>query len=421
MTAPIRPFSAWVAQVLPDVHALGPVNGGHHRADARAVPQFAQGWRRLAVPLSGDRHALGLVNDRGVTMAELDDHGVPIAVSLRVMPVLASVDRAWPEVDRALLDEIRVLATESLSLRYWLLTRLNAEGDPPDEVFEILPWELLDRAAAAVTAGLEPGGRLGELVEIRHWLTPAVRGLTAPLEQLDHGLRTGDGHLARLGATALLNSLRDLPSRVPHRCKPTLRSLVSRLGEVDRLYRHAARFITAALADGDEPPRLRTELNPVMEPAASTDGVRERVEQLGDEDQHVRLVATRAGWVRVTVRITGEHTGEGPLAEQLALFLPVRVTPRNGGPVARFWLALQPDGDRLVGSLNIALPDGASRFDGDDVPVGPEELAHHHHDELLPSLHASTEITADRWLEIADGLPPAHPVRVAASAFEASL
>ena len=356
-----------------------------------------------------------------MTIAELDNNGVPIAVSLTAVAVLARVDEMWPEIVPGFLGEFRTLAAESLSLRYWLLTRLNAEGDPPDEVFEILPWELLERAAAAVGAGLEPGGELGELVEIRHWLTPAVRGLSASLEQLDHGLRTGDSAIARLGATALLNSLSDVPiSRMPPGPKAGLRALVGRLGEVDPLYRHAARFLTAALADDDEVPRLRAELNPVMEGAAGVDEVRERVEELGDDNQHIELVTNRAGRVLVTAQVTGENADDSPLAEQPALFLPVRLTPRNHERVLRFWLALEPEDDRLIGSLDIVLPDGNSRFDGDDVPVGADELAYHRPEELLPSLYASTALTFDRWREIADELPAAHPVRLAADAFEAA-
>ncbi|CRK59326.1 hypothetical protein [Alloactinosynnema sp. L-07] len=422
MTTSPRPLSPWVAQVSPDGVGLGPVNGGDDRADARALPRYATGWRRVAIPIADGGHALGLVDEHGTTVAELDDHGASIKVSLAAMSALARIEREWPVVDHTLTDEIYSLATEALSLRYWLLTRLDAEGDPPDGVFEILPWHLLDRAVAAVTAGLEPDGTLGELVEIRHWLTPAVRGLTGPLEQLDHGLRIGDTHIARLGATALLNSLRDLPGgRVPDSCMNGLRTLVGRLGTLDPIYRHAARFLTAALAGGNEVPRLQTELNPAMEPAAGTDELREQVEQLGDDTQQVRLVATRAGWIRVTARIAGGQAAGGPLAEQPALLLPVRVTPRNRGPALRFWLAMQPEGDRLVGSLNIALPDGVSLFDADDVPIGPDELTRLRPEELLPSLHASTEISADRWLEIADDLPHTHPMRAAATIFEASL
>lgn len=241
-----RPLSSWVARVLPDGRSLGEVNDGDPRADARNLNLFVEGWERSAFPWSG-RVVLALSRPAdGLTVVELDEYGTPIATDKEAVALLRRVEEGWPAVP----DEVLGLARESLALRYWLLERLDAEGNPPDTVFALLPWDLLDRAIAAVTAALEPGGRLGELVDIRHWLTPAVRGLSGPLEQLDHGLRTGDPDIARQGATTLLTNLRDLPlSRISESSRRALGALVERLGEIPE-HRQLAEVVSGRLVDG---------------------------------------------------------------------------------------------------------------------------------------------------------------------------
>jgi len=246
-----RPLSAWVARPTQIPGRLGPVNDGDDRADARHLPYFAQGWLRLMVDWDGE-HALGLgLADGGSIVVELDDYGTPIICSPEAIELIKRVELTWPIVDGALLADFPLLGREQLPLRYWLLERLDAEGEPPDKAFAVLPWDLLDRAADAVGVALEPAGTIGELVEIRHWLTPAVRGLTGPLEQLDHGLRTADPQIARSGATALLTNLRDLPlSRIPEHSRERLGELVARLGRADIRHRELAETVVGRLADG---------------------------------------------------------------------------------------------------------------------------------------------------------------------------
>jgi hypothetical protein len=242
-----RPLSAWVARVLPGQEELAAVNDGDDRVDARHLDLFAQGWLRLQVDWDG-RSVLALRRETdGLTVLELDDNGMPIGASPHAVSEIEHLEDSWPLVRSELLS----LAGEELPLRYWLLERLDAEGDPPDEAFTILPWELLDRAVEAVGAALEPGGALGELVEMRHWLTPAIRGLTGPLEQLDHGLRTGSPAIAQLGADTLLANLRDLPlSRVPLESQRRLSELMARIGRTNPRHRDLAEIVRARLADG---------------------------------------------------------------------------------------------------------------------------------------------------------------------------
>lgn len=424
MTPVHRPLSAWIARVSPNTGEVGLVNDGDDRADAREMDYFAQGWHRAAVPWGEDSYALGLVrnDDTTETMVELDDFGAPIAAGASAAAIVDQVERRWPVVDGPTAEMITHLDQEALPLRYWLLERLGAEGEPPDEVFSILPWDMLDRAVEAVGAGLDPGGRVGELVEIRHWLTPAVRGLTGPLEQLDYGLRAGDPDIARLGATALLTSMLDVPvSRIPERSRVRLSRLAAALGRIDPLYRHTSRIAVALLTNQSPVPRIRTELHSSFEAAAASENRRERIEILGDEPHQVRLVETRAGRLRLTARVPKPRRLTGPLAERMGAFLPVRLVRRGGGPETRLWIALSAEADQLAGAVTITLPRGRSELRADDAPVGAKDLSSTDANLLLASLQASTATTAQRWLDISRELPHDHPVRLAANTFEESL
>lgn len=417
-----RPLSAWIAHIAPDAGEPGPVNDGDDRSDAREMDYFADGWHRVAVPLGADSSALGLTHSNGATVVELDDFGVPITISSLGLAVIDRVEQRWPLIDDVLADEFPVLGDESLPVRYWLLERLDVEGDPPDEVFRILPWNLLDRAVEQVSAGLKPDGEVGELVEIRHWLTPAVRGLTGPLEQLDHGLRSGDRRIARLGASALLANLRDISvSRIPDTSRERLNRLVNLLGILDPLYRHTSRIVAARLTGGPPVSRIRAVLNPSMEAAAGTETVRQHSEVLGDDDQWVRITKTRAGKVHLTAHVARVNTVDGLLTERLGAFLPVRLVPRDGRPELRFWIALYVEDDHLVGSIEVVLSQGDSRFDADDAPVGVDDLEFTDPTALLASLQASSPLSQQCWFDVAEELPSAHPVRVAVERYEDSL
>ena len=420
MTAVHRPLSAWVSRL--ENETLTPVNDGDDRVDARTIEYFSRGWDRTAVQW-GYGQVLSLTADDGTVVVELDDYGRPIPVTGSLLNLVREIEQDWPSVDPKLLDHlISRLPTAALSLRYWLLERLAVEGDPPDDVFAVLPWYLLDRAVASVLATLGTPDQPGELVEIRHWLTPAVRGLTGPLEQLDHGLRTGDGMIARLGAEGLLDNLRHIPlSRVPARYVAGLVPLVARLGEVDPLYRHASRVVRARLTEDERSVRnMRVTVNSALDAAANHEDVREHTEAIEDDAFRVRVDETQAGWVRVLVEVAKPRE-DGPFTHHTGVFVRLLVVPRDTPAEQRYWVALYPEGDGLVGALTFALPHGWSEIDCDSAPVGVDELASVAPEELLPSLHAGIPPSTRRWLDIADDLPPNHSARIAADRFEAAM
>ena len=186
-------------------------------------------------------------------MVELDDLGEPIAADPAAVHLIDRIEGAWPHVDAVLAQDVLALGGEALPLRYWLVERLAVEGDPPATVFAILPWDLLDRGVDAVLGALGPPGAIGELVEIRHWLAPAVPGLTGPLKQLDHGLRTADPALVQVAAVAVLHRLESIvPTRVPIDSRRKLTQLAARLGEINVGLRHLADVAEARLT-GDGP------------------------------------------------------------------------------------------------------------------------------------------------------------------------
>jgi hypothetical protein len=245
-----RPLSAWVARVMPGTSTLGPINDGDERADARHLDLFLDEWQRAALSWRGDP-ACGLVRTAdGLGVVELDQHGQPIVVEPGAVETIRRIERDWPRVD----GQLEQLRDAPLALRYWLLERLDEEGEPPDEAFGILPWDLLDRCADAIASMLRPGGAMLAPVEIRYWLTPAVRGVSGPLEQLDEGLRTGDGATADQGAITLLTNLRDLPLvRIPEPSRRRLAEVARMLGRAYPRHHDLARQVTHRLEGGADP------------------------------------------------------------------------------------------------------------------------------------------------------------------------
>jgi hypothetical protein len=308
-----RPLSPWVARY--EHGSFGPINDGDERSDARESPLFAAGWQRVAVARDGQMF-LGLSRVHGdPAYVELDDYSRPIEVAEDTLKAVIRVEQDWPVV-REGLD---ALADAALPLRFWLLTRLDAEGDPPDPHFALLPWELVDRAADVIAAALESGARPTTVVEIRHWLTPAAPGIAGPLEQLGRGLRDDTADLTAAGTETLLANLRDLPlGRIPGRTRQKLGTLVRRLGPTED-GRHAAAAVTAErrLRDDGELPGDLSSLVLDVVPISYLDGPtprrdRARLTVAGDPGSPVTgRLALRDGKLHVT--LTGLDASVRPM------------------------------------------------------------------------------------------------------------
>lgn len=413
MTPTHRPLSSWISFVAKGSGRLSPVNAGCHRSDAREMSCFLRGWRRVAVPVGDDRQALGLANEDGGLVVELDDFGTPIVVSAPGLAAVRELEERWPQEDERLIEGLR---EESLSLRYWVLERLNAEGTPSDGAFAVLPWSLLDDAIDAVAGAFEPGGGLGELVEVRHWLTPAVHGLSGSLEQLDYGLRTSDAKIARTGASALLTRLAEAPvQRVPERSRARLSRLVRLLGIADPLYRHASRVALARLRGEEQLPTIRTTLTPSMERAASWNGdVRQLTTRIGDDDLWVRVTKFQSGRARITAHVSADVRTAPAFWDWTDTFLPVWLFRPGEKAGQRYWIALYEEADELVGSIEITIPKGRSRVVADAAPVGVDGLSHVRPIELFASWQVGSALSKTRWTAaVEDVLDEHHPLRIA--------
>jgi hypothetical protein len=212
------------------------------------MEEFDAGWTRGRA-VWNDRSVLALrIGGDSRPVVELDDFGRPIQATQHALDVIGRAEDGWPHST----DELLELRDESIALRYWVLERLDSEGEPPDSVFALLPWNLVDEVADTVSATLRSGRSTAPVVELRHWFTPAVRGVTGPLEQLDHGLRTSAPDIARAGAVTLLTNLRDIPlSRIPASTRERLGELVTVLGQTTDEHRPLADVVVPRLASAE--------------------------------------------------------------------------------------------------------------------------------------------------------------------------
>ncbi len=243
-----RPLSAWIAAA--ELSADGTarwdyppkVNFGDERADARALPEFAADWQRRAVTLDPGYLALGLVREGSrAAVIELDNYARPVRVSEAAAGVISRAEDAWPNGALSSAD-LAVLAGEDRAVRYLVADRLAAEGDPPPELFHVLPWELVDELAGQVTAMLDGVAPPAAVIELGHWFGPAGSRFTAALEQLDEGLRNQDPALVRDAVTALSGRLLVVDrARLPGPTREALARLARRLAQPGRLIDSAVR------------------------------------------------------------------------------------------------------------------------------------------------------------------------------------
>ena len=418
---PHRPLSAWigVAELSADGTARlrypPEVNHGDERADARILPEFADGWQRRAITLDAGSPALGLARPgSGEAVIELDNYARPVRVSQAAAAIISRAEDAWPDGPLSRAD-LAVLTGEDKAVGYLLADRLAAEGNPAPELFHVLPWGLVDELAGQVTAMLDGAAPPAAVIELGHWFGPAGSRFTAALEQLDEGLRDADPALSRVAATALCSRLLAIdPVRLPEPTRLALAGLAGRLNAADPYLTFTARRAAARLLPGASPAaaspiRLRTWLTPA---ADSATGVRTLSQDEAREPFTVRLLVTAAGRAEITVSTPlPEGTERGVLDAYGVILVPVRVTGEGGS--TRYLIALRAADDRLSGRLDLPLP--AGRFveaDLDGPPVGAAEAAFLSPDEVQRSIRAvRTRSGRAPWRRLAELLPATSPLR----------
>jgi hypothetical protein len=258
-------------------------NDGDERADARALPRFSSGdWRREAVEvlLPGGRpaSALGLVDhERRQRVIELDDFSQPLLVSPGGANAIAELERTWPDVELS-ATSVAEIRGESEQLRWAIVDRLTTESAAPaPQVFELLPWELVDEMAAAVTRAAA-GEPLAPVRPLRHYFVVTGTRFSAALEQVRAGLEYHDSAMVSEGSRALCFHLCNArPERVPGTTRALLAGTVSALASRDPSLASLARQTGHHLLDlaGAEPglsvarPSLREWVASLLDAAAA--------------------------------------------------------------------------------------------------------------------------------------------------------
>jgi len=415
-----RPLSAWIAPVDWSVEGTArlaspvEVNYGDERADARALADFDVGWRRQAVAMETGLSALGLVQEvSGRAVVELDNRARPVRASEAAVQVISRVEDSWPEAGLPAAD-LAVLAGEDTVVRYLLVDRLAAEGDPPPELFHVLPWARVDALAGQVLDLLNGGAAAPAVIELGPWFTPAGSRFSAALEQLDEGLRRQEPALARVAATALCSRLLAVqPARLPAPTRRALARLAEGLGQADPLLAFTVRRVIARMTQGDDaslvtPLRLGGTLAAAADDAA---GVRTQSLDAARAPFTVRLVVTATGRAEVVVSALLDDLPPAATRPYGVVLVPVRVAGAAGG--LRYLIPLGQAGGVLSGRLDVAVPAGPFvEADLDGPPIGAAELAVQSEDEVRRSIRGlRTRSGRALWTRLAELLPPAHPLR----------
>jgi hypothetical protein len=414
-----RPLSDWVVRVGPAPSSgASPINDGDERADARGLPLFAEGWvRRAAFTGPGRAPVLALCHpDSALTYAELDDHGAPLPIDETGTDLIDRIEASWPHPEFTSVD-LAALAGLSREIRYLLLHRLAQEGEPPPELFHVLPWEPVTELASAVGQlldGTQPPPLSDEALDLGHWVTPAVIGVTGPLEQLHEGLTDDDPVLAARGGTALCTGLSGAdPARLPEAVTAALAEVTRRLASVNPFLRHAA-TLTADRLTGLATAGFVTPLESDLRKAAAGTDDRTVVGRLGDAGPYsARAEVTVGGRLRVTVELAVEATRERDLLLDAygGAFAPVVVSA--GGRSPRYWVALEARRRWLSGTLDVPAPRGRFEVGTEEAVTGVWGLAGVSPDELLASLAGADRAGLQVWRAAVEHSPAGHPLRQA--------
>jgi hypothetical protein len=413
MTGIHKPFSDWIARVGPS--GTYAINDGAERSDARAMAMFDSGWARLGVVLS-NRVALGLRNAAsGETVIELDDYGFPLLIEGAAVALLSRLEDQWPQVELTEVD-LAELRSMSRELRYLVLHRLEREGTPAPEWFHVLPWEPVAELAEAVSRmldGADPEPLSGDADDLGHWVTPALSGVTGPLEQLHDGLAVGSRGQTLAGATALCAGVAGAdPLRLPEHVRESLAQVLRRLAALNPFLRHSADVAVAQVAPGHGPAsRFTVRLSSTLPKAATRDDLRSVVTDLDDGGPlGVRAEVTAGGRLRLTAEVAIEDSPARSqlVADYLAVVVPVLV--RTEGAVTRYWIPLEVRRRWMSGTVAIAAPLGEFEVEADQPPVGGWGLTGVPVVELLASIRATNQAGVRVWREVADRCPDGHPL-----------
>jgi hypothetical protein len=452
-----RPLSGWIAALepgAPDARpALGMINDGDERADARDMVRFrTTAWARTSVIVDRDGRpgrVLALRAPNRSLVVELDDFGRPVAVSADGAVLVAELEERWTDLP-ADPGTVARLRRESLELRYFLLLRVGRETAAPAELFHCLPWERVELAARTTAALLTPGGtpsapaedagrasgdgagRTSAEEELRHWFTPAALSLAGPLSVLRSGLRGGRAGpwFSREAAALLTGLLAVEPARLPASTRSALSVLAGRLG-TDQALHHSARLAAARLT-GPVPASagldltLTARLDSDFVLRASSGAPEEASALLEQGPVTADVTVTPGGAVVVELEISPTTDSpvrttadDGPLCHPVVVS-PIGATAEEGTQV-RYWMLLDSTDEGLYGFLAAPAPEGQFDVGLDAPPVALRFLDRVPHRELLASLHANEHVGPSRWHTLIDELPPHHPAHAALAAYEAQL
>jgi hypothetical protein len=388
--------------------------------DARTFDRFDQAWIRMrttVVARDGQSYqALSLHRPEvGETVVELDNYGLPLAVSDAGVALIDRIEQEWParQLDRV---DREILAAESAELRYLLLSRLVGEATPAAEVFHVLAWSDVDAVAAATLLRLQ-GQPAQHVPELGHLLTPAVVGVTGPLEQLHEGLATADSDLVRRGGSGFCQGLLAVDvARIPTASRELLSDLATAVGDANPFVRHTA-SIAAARLGGEPSTSFTANFTADLPDAAATHSVRFANWQFADASPlSVWAQVDQAGSLSISVNysVPGGSERDRVLRNYAGMFQPITVVTEQQRH--RYWVALSIRQRRVSGTINL-IPEGTFRIEADSVPVDTTELRTISPAELEPSVFATDNEGLEVWRAQADQLPVRHPIRLA---FEAT-
>jgi hypothetical protein len=359
--------------------------------------------------------ALGLFQpESGETVVELDNYGIPLPADGRALELIGRIEEQWPQPVLAESD-LGHLMEQLPETRYLLLARLAAEGSPAPELFHILPWSDVETVCGAVLDFLR-GGPAVAAQELGHLFTPAVSGVTGPLEQLHLGLLEADADLVRFGSTALCHGayLADV-RRLPHSTARALADVITLVGSSNPFLNHIARVAAARLTGGSPFMFVARHTRALAMHGSSADVRNESREFADGSPLSVVTQVNRAGTLNVAINyaVPADARREQLLESYATVFHQVMITTEEGE--MRYWVPLEVRQHRLSGSMHLSAP---TRFDvqADLAPVGVRELRDVAPDDLRPSVWAADNAGKAVWLNAAAGLSKTHPIKVAVDA-----